>query len=93
MPASAASAIDWSFSVTRKGCLWKRVHVAEGDPRRPRRRLELVGSLKLLDLEVAQQRSRIASCLSVSSFRPVSRRWVGKTSRPGSESEQSSIST
>ena len=37
--------------------------------------------------------SRIASCLALSSFRPVSRRWVGKTVRPGSESEQSSMST
>jgi hypothetical protein len=37
--------------------------------------------------------SRIASCFERSSFRPVRRRWVGKTVSPGSESEHRNIRT
>ena len=37
--------------------------------------------------------SRMASCFSLSSFSPVSIRWVGKTSRPGSSSATRNIST
>ena len=67
------------------GLLVEGVHVAEGDPAvvPPARARAASASSSTSKSRIST--SRIASCLAVSSLRPVSSRWVGKTSRPGSD--------